>query len=99
MPVSCSAAAQRSSRRSLARRRRLEVVEQRQGDRLDALGLLGVDLEAPLQLAHRRLADVAARDRGAALELRRAARSKITPWRSAPRAGCSASMPKFIARV
>ena len=30
---------------------------------------------------------------------RRAARSKITPWRSAPRAGCSSSMPKCIASV
>ena len=30
---------------------------------------------------------------------RRSSRSKITPWRSAPRAGCSASMPKCVARV
>ncbi len=29
----------------------------------------------------------------------RSVRSKITPWRSAPRAGCSASMPKWVASV
>ena len=88
MPASCSArrpARARGAPRCAALGAAPSSSAQRRA-RATRARLREVDLEAPLQLAHRGVAHVLAgrRARSAAW---RAARSKITPWRSAPRAG------------
>ena len=99
MPISCSAQPPSAARAAPRRRRRgATSSNSASGDRRDAVGLLGVDLEAALQLAHRGFADVALAGRRAPLDVaaaRRDRRSRPGAARRAPAAArrCRSASP------